>query len=63
MTAHAKSPQRMLMGPWGHAVNTVQQLGEVDFGPDALIDLDGYRETGRTKMRSLELVLFEKDLE
>jgi len=43
MTAHAKSPQRMLMGPWGHAVNTVQQLGEVDFGPDALIDLDGYR--------------------
>jgi len=33
--------QRLLMGPWGHAVNTTRALGEVDFGPDALIDLDG----------------------
>jgi hypothetical protein len=30
------------MGPWGHAVNTTRTLGEADFGPDALIDLDGY---------------------
>src|SRR5436190_12996245 len=43
MTEHAESPQQLLMGPWGHAVNTQQQLGEVDFGPGALIDLDGYR--------------------
>ena len=34
------SGQRLLMGPWGHAVNTTRTLGEVDFGPDALIDLD-----------------------
>lgn len=36
-----RSGQRLLMGPWGHAVNTTRTLGEVDFGPDALIDLDG----------------------
>ena len=35
-----KRGQRLLMGPWGHAVNTTRKLGEVDFGPDALIDLD-----------------------
>src|SRR5207302_2201772 len=35
-----KRGQRMLMGPWGHAVNTTRKLGEVDFGPDAVIDLD-----------------------
>lgn len=44
MTAHAATPearanQRLLMGPWGHAVNTVSKLGEVDFGATALIDM------------------------
>jgi uncharacterized protein len=34
--------QRLLMGPWGHAVNSTRTLGEVDFGPDAMIDLDAY---------------------
>jgi uncharacterized protein len=33
--------QRLVMGPWGHQVNTTRKLGEVDFGPEALIDLDG----------------------
>ncbi|HEU5439492.1 MAG TPA: CocE/NonD family hydrolase [Ktedonobacterales bacterium] len=33
--------QRLLMGPWGHAINTTQKLGDVDFGPQALIDLRG----------------------
>jgi putative CocE/NonD family hydrolase len=28
------------MGPWGHAVNTTRTLGGVDFGPQAIIDLD-----------------------
>jgi uncharacterized protein len=36
----ARSMQRLLMGPWGHAVNATQRLGEVDFGPTALIDLE-----------------------
>ena len=40
MVAAGRSGQRLLMGPWGHAVNTTRMIGEVDFGPDALIDLD-----------------------
>jgi putative CocE/NonD family hydrolase len=40
MVAAGRAGQRLLMGPWGHAVNTTRTLGEVDFGPDALIDLD-----------------------
>lgn len=31
--------QRLLMGAWGHAGPKNQKLGEVDFGPAALIDL------------------------
>jgi len=45
MTAAGRAGQRLLMGPWGHAVNSTRTLGEVDFGPDALIDLDGYIST------------------
>jgi uncharacterized protein len=40
MTAAGRAGQRLLMGPWGHAVNTTQALGDIDFGPGALIDLD-----------------------
>jgi putative CocE/NonD family hydrolase len=36
----ARRGQRMIMGPWGHAVNTTRALGDVDFGPTAVIDLD-----------------------
>jgi putative CocE/NonD family hydrolase len=42
MAAAGRAGQRLLMGPWGHVVNTTRALGEVDFGPDALIDLDGH---------------------
>lgn len=42
MVAAGRAGQRLLMGPWGHAVNTTRTLGEIDFGPDALIDLDAY---------------------
>jgi uncharacterized protein len=42
MVAAGRAGQRLLMGPWGHAVNTSRTVGEVDFGPHALIDLDGY---------------------
>ena len=41
MAAAGRGGQRLLMGPWGHAVNTTRTLGEVDFGPQALINLDG----------------------
>jgi len=42
LTAAGRTHQRLLMGPWGHAINTTRTLGEVDFGPDAIIDLDAY---------------------
>jgi uncharacterized protein len=32
--------QRLLMGPWGHQVNSSTRLGELDFGHDAVIDMD-----------------------
>lgn len=32
MVAGGAAGQQLLMGPWGHAVNTVRQIGEVDFG-------------------------------
>jgi len=42
LTAAGRTNQRLLMGPWGHAINTTRTLGEVDFGPEAIIDLDAY---------------------
>ena len=42
MVAGGAPGQQLLMGPWGHAVNTTSKLGEVDFGPGSLIDLDAY---------------------
>jgi uncharacterized protein len=41
-SAEARAGQRLLMGPWGHGVNSASKLGEVDFGPSAVIDLEGY---------------------
>jgi putative CocE/NonD family hydrolase len=38
-TPEIRAGQRLLMGPWGHAVNTTSKLGEVDFGPGSLIDM------------------------
>jgi uncharacterized protein len=48
MTTKASSPeigqrQKLLMGPWPHAVNSTTRLGKVDFGPSARIDLDAYQ--------------------
>ncbi len=40
MTAAGRAGQRLLMGPWGHQVNSDRRLGEIDFGPQAVIDLD-----------------------
>jgi hypothetical protein len=39
MTAAGRSGQRLLMGPWGHQVNSDRKLGEVDFGHDSVVDL------------------------
>ncbi len=32
--------QKLLMGPWPHAINSKSKLGDVDFGPTAMIDLN-----------------------
>jgi uncharacterized protein len=40
MRAAGRAGQRLLMGPWGHQVNTTTTLGELDFGHDAVIDLN-----------------------
>ena len=42
-TEPARRSQKLLMGPWTHAVNTASKLGEVDFGPGAIIDLNAYQ--------------------
>jgi putative CocE/NonD family hydrolase len=34
--------QKLLMGPWPHAVNSSSKLGPIDFGPTGVIDLSGY---------------------
>jgi uncharacterized protein len=43
MTEHARRGQRLLMGPWAHllpyAVPTSKGTGEIDFGPEAAIEL------------------------
>ncbi|HUA47018.1 MAG TPA: CocE/NonD family hydrolase [Solirubrobacteraceae bacterium] len=40
MSAAGRTGQRLLMGPWGHQVNTGTSLGELDFGHDAVVDLN-----------------------
>jgi putative CocE/NonD family hydrolase len=40
----ARGNQKLLMGPWPHGVNSTSRLGEVDFGPDAVIDLTGTQQ-------------------
>ncbi len=42
LVAAGRGGQRLLMGPWGHRVNESRQLGDVDFGPEAVIDLNGH---------------------
>ncbi len=40
LRAAGRTGQRLLMGPWGHRVNAGRTLGELDFGHDAVIDMD-----------------------
>ncbi|MDY0166133.1 MAG: CocE/NonD family hydrolase [Thermoguttaceae bacterium] len=40
-TAVARQP-RMVIGPWEHIVNSRREAAGVDFGPQAVIDWDGY---------------------
>jgi putative CocE/NonD family hydrolase len=38
--ALGRKDQWLIEGPWTHAFNTSSSIGKIDFGPDALIDLD-----------------------
>lgn len=40
-TADAKRP-RLVLGPWVHSFNTTKELVGIDFGPQAIINWDGY---------------------
>lgn len=60
-TPHARRSQRLIIGPWGHVVNSKQQLGDVDFGTQALIDLRG--EELRWFNRWLRGYTFDADLQ
>ena len=40
---HARKNQKLLMGPWGHDVNAASKVDDLDFGPDAVIDLKAYQ--------------------
>jgi putative CocE/NonD family hydrolase len=39
--AQDRASQHLIVGPWGHAINASRKLGDIDFGPDAVIDFDG----------------------
>ncbi|MFF1828533.1 CocE/NonD family hydrolase [Paenarthrobacter sp. NPDC058040] len=41
-TAEARDGQRLIIGPWPHWMNNTRQLNGVDFGDQAIIDLDGH---------------------
>src|SRR5690606_31623084 len=39
LQAAGKVPHRLIIGPWGHGLNT-RNLGQLDFSPRAVIDID-----------------------
>jgi uncharacterized protein len=39
-TAKARAAQYLVMGPWTHFFNSARKIGKVDFGDQAVIDLD-----------------------
>ena len=39
---NVRGKQKLLMGPWPHAINSTSKLADVEFGPSAKIDLNGY---------------------
>jgi putative CocE/NonD family hydrolase len=41
-SAAARDGQKLVIGPWPHWVNAQRALNGVDFGEDAIVDLDGY---------------------
>ena len=42
-TDEARRAQRLIVGPWPHWTPQISVVGEVDFGPDAVLDLEPIR--------------------
>jgi putative CocE/NonD family hydrolase len=40
--AELRSSQKLLMGPWPHRINRETKIGDVEFGPTAVIDFSAY---------------------
>lgn len=41
-TAAVRAGQKLVIGPWPHGVNQTRELSGVDFGADAVVELDDY---------------------
>ncbi|PWT89384.1 MAG: hydrolase [Blastocatellia bacterium] len=41
-TPEIRNSQKLLVGPWPHAINSTTKLGQVEFGPTAVIDMNAY---------------------
>lgn len=39
-TAQARASQKLIMGPWPHKFRPITRLGDLDFGPDSVVDLE-----------------------
>ncbi len=40
--ANVRGSQKLLIGPWPHAINSSTKLGQIDFGKSAVIDMNAY---------------------
>jgi putative CocE/NonD family hydrolase len=43
-TELARNNQKVMIGPWGHSVPTSSRMGELDFGPDAYVQMMEYED-------------------
>ncbi|MFQ6109273.1 MAG: CocE/NonD family hydrolase [Candidatus Aminicenantales bacterium] len=39
MKSHGHPYQKLILGPWGHTDRAMRRVGELDFGPQAILDL------------------------
>jgi len=39
MSTHGHPFQKLILGPWGHTDRAMRRLGDLDFGPQAIVDL------------------------
>lgn len=39
MKSHGHPYQKLILGPWGHTDQAMRMIGDIDFGPQAIVDL------------------------